>query len=395
MALTVVWVIGFVLVFLIWPKVIQQLEKTLRKTYESGDIEKLGQQLKWAVPLSLESGRILLLRAHFHFNQGDYPRTFDDLGLILKRRPENTVARMYRAAVYGSLGQYEESLEDYEDVIFYSPNHSEAYNWAIRVHILLGQLDAAQTHANELVSRQPDRSSSYFRRASVYTSRNQLDLALADYAKGIELDTENVGALSKTLNLHSSRGDIAKAREALVRIQEINPDSVAPYGARILLDIEEGLIDTALDDADALVERFSDDAKAHYYRGVVFILFSQFDRAEQSLATATDIDAKNTSVLITIGDLKFHQQKYDEASSFYLRALEIDEFRHSARARLAVVRQQLGQHSSAVNDWRYVTARDRRFSDPAWLREEFDPFEKQLEIALKLVEETTQATDAE
>jgi tetratricopeptide (TPR) repeat protein len=87
-------------------------------------------------------------------------------------------------------------------------------------------------------------------------------------------------------------------------------------------------------------EWFALAARAQMRRG-------KLESAEAKATAALDVDAKNITGLLVMGEIRSQQQLWTQAKAFYSRAVDADGNSASALAGLAVVEQRLGNDEAA------------------------------------------------
>ncbi len=137
-------------------------------------------------------------------------------------------------------------------------------------------------------------------------------------------------------------GDLDKAIRSVEKSIFIKPDVARSHilYARILIEMDR--LENATLALNRAIEIEPDNVDAHYFSGILYERFSQFDRAHGSYMRAADLDPTDAQYIIAAAEMLVQTERLEEASAL-LRA-HLTRFEHNAG-----IRQNLG-HIAMMQD---------------------------------------------
>lgn len=178
----------FVVVFIIWPNLINYIQRDIQQKIKDKDFEGAERQLRWALPLSFGGGKTLMLRGFLHMVKGDVDSALRDFNTLNSSGRGNSLYLRMRGLVYFEMREYAKSIKDFETALVYRPGETDAYSMLIEAKRVSGQLEDAMTDAEAFQKARPNQAKAYFRRGKVKVSMDMIDEAISDFTVAITMD---------------------------------------------------------------------------------------------------------------------------------------------------------------------------------------------------------------
>ena len=132
----------------------------------------------------------------------------------------------------------------------------------------------------------------HFNMAEVMIKRGQIDSAISELQKALEIDSGFGDAYGRLGCLYLEKGELEKARVSLDRSYEVNPDFLPANICDALARADEGLLDEAIGDLQALLFRHARDPELHYSLGTLLEKQEKFGEAAGEYRRAYELIAK-------------------------------------------------------------------------------------------------------
>jgi len=164
--------------------------------------------------------------------------------------------------------------------------------------------------------------------------------------------------------LQRSRQDLPVEGEALKRqlgraFHDLSGKLIWPEGAATSVRCGEGLRA-----AQAAVELFEENARAHYNLGVALVGFQRHEEALAAFQRAIELDATHAYPHNGLGNVYDDLGRYEKALAAYRRAIELDATYAAPHNGLGNVYYQQGQHGEALAAYRRAIELDATFAYP-------------------------------
>ncbi len=152
-----------------------------------------------------------------------------------------------------------------------------------------GDLDSAIAEIDQAIAINPNKALLYTSRGVVYSQLGQAEQALVDLDEAIRLEPDNTLAyvVKGTIYWHL---DVEKARQVFDQVTAIDPNEMAAYYARAIIDFEAGDLASALAEWDQVEARRPEDPYMPVFRGLVY---EKMGRVELAAADYAQVDARN------------------------------------------------------------------------------------------------------
>lgn len=190
----------------------------------------------------------------------------------------------------------------------------------VEAHVLVGKLQAlprgnreralkSVERAVELYTEQKDNkelSKTLLLRAGM---RENADDRLADVAKAIEADPDNLDALKLRAAVHIDRGEFDKAIEDFQALLKQDPDSLAVKQAIANTYASQGQFDKAIEFLNETIQAAPDNALTYAMRAEIYERQDKYDEAIADWNKALELQPSNAGALL--GRARLHYLKED------------------------------------------------------------------------------------
>ena len=242
---------------------------------------------------------------------------------IVRYEPDHAEARYQSATLLRMLGEYDRSLEELDRLAPADRDRPAALGVRLADHAARGDRKEADATAERLL-RRPDLAEPDVRPLlPVLSAHGRDDLALRllqalrDRGLASPDDLQGIGLLQE------KQDRLALAREALEAAARARPRSVA-----LLLDLarvahKQGDLEGALGYLGHARALEPDDAKVHFFFGIVCVDMDLGAEAYSSLQEAIRLDPDNPAVNYAMGAVAMHRKDPAEAIPYFRRYSEL------------------------------------------------------------------------
>lgn len=192
----------------------------------------------------------LMLDAGYSNDVGWLYKAESELQRALADDPASGRVHSALAAVYLFEGRKELIPGEVEKSRRANPDDHDAANWLLNYHNLNGDYDTAESLATSLVARNPLFFPARLNLGAILRERGDAPGAIRELGKILEQDPENTYAEVELARAHMDRGELAPARQILMRASASDRRNYQMRFARALLLALEGKAAEALGEAD-------------------------------------------------------------------------------------------------------------------------------------------------
>jgi tetratricopeptide (TPR) repeat protein len=257
----------------------------------------------------------------------------DDLDEKNQIPPQNkAIVFLYTGYIHLQVeNNLEKALGDYEQATRLAPNSADAFNNRGLVYYRLGKFEKAISDFDRAIALDPKHAIAHHNRGLSYFSLGEITLALDDFSRAVELGQTGT-------ELYNDRGMVY-------------------YSANNF--------QLALNDFDQAVQYDLENGKAYHNRGLTYYRLGKFEEAVVNFTKATELDpdfAHAYNGLCWIGSLTGKAAEVIDACE---RAVELapQEWEFAFHDSRGVARALTGDVSGALDDFRFVVASTRKFSE--------------------------------
>ncbi|MFQ3647143.1 MAG: tetratricopeptide repeat protein [Anaerolineae bacterium] len=176
------------------------------------------------------------------------------LQTAIERNPTNTELRAKLAEVYLLDRRYDEALQAVYEALLLDPYSERSLQLQVEIALAKGDPGLAVLFAEQYMARYPGRVLAVKLRADARVAEGKLDWALYDYSRALNGDRSERGyleALLQRATLYAELGRYDLAREDLTEALRLR-DERSLRVSRMMIALEAGDLETALEDAEAL-----------------------------------------------------------------------------------------------------------------------------------------------
>lgn len=209
-----------------------------------------------------------------------------------------------------------------------------------------------------VLDRQHLLSAHHIRVANKYSELGKNDLAHHHLSEALRLKPEGVRALYGLGVLHRNEGNYEASERVLRQAVAAVPEN-AEYAYSLAITLHKaGRNDEALLNMGKALQMAPYDARFHEYAGLVLAGMGDDERSAQFFGQSRKLDPARPSVYANMGVLMGRRGHHREAAELFRKAVELDPAYIYARRNLALSCLVLGEVGCAVEQARWLLARD-------------------------------------
>lgn len=181
-------------------------EKYLAQANNSDQLTTKLEYASKAVELFPENPEFYIFRASIYYQYEMWEETYNEAGVVLKYAENNIDALLYQIISLLFRNKELEAEEKIIKVLSLNPTNYVALNCLITVYTLTTRLEEAIRACNHFISLYPEDSTTYSSRGNVYRELKQFDKAFEDVYKALEIDSNNVHAITTLAEIYAELG---------------------------------------------------------------------------------------------------------------------------------------------------------------------------------------------
>lgn len=211
------------------------------------------------------------------------------------------------------LQKYAEAKEIFQKVVKEEPSYLEAYLHLGNACVNLDEMDEALKAFTSALIVDKNSGETLFSIANVHYLQGDIGNAIKFYVKA-----ENAGYKSSDMylimgNIFYDSGDTVQALRYVSRALKEEPLDGSLWRQRILLELELGKIDVALDTLDEFESILPDALDIHELRTRILIQMGEYDKAAQHLDKAAENFPDDTRILLLWLRLNIARENFNDA----------------------------------------------------------------------------------
>ncbi|WP_405229991.1 XrtA/PEP-CTERM system TPR-repeat protein PrsT [Lentisalinibacter sediminis] len=277
---------------------------TARVAYLEEDLDTAQSELQQVLKAAPEYRPAQLLLGAVNLQRGNLGQAEMYLSAVVSAAPASANARRLLAETRLRQDRAEEAQEVLRPLLGGDDRDATTLNLAVRASLEAGDYDNAIAYLNEAVASAPDEPGL------------QLDLAAAYLAAG---EAEKAESIIRALP--EDAGDASYRRDFL----------------QVLAPLRRGDPSTAMREAEAMLERWPDDARVRNLIGGVALSMDRVDEARAHFLAAQELAPDDIAAYVNLARIETRRGDLDSARQQYLAALE----RRPESARIMVALGQL------------------------------------------------------
>ncbi len=238
-------------------------------------------------------------------DQGDLSVAIDYYTEALKLNDKNQQALFNRALAYYQLEKPRKAIFDLNQLLALNTKDAEALELRAELHATLNQFDKALTDYSHSILIQPS-VNRYLNRALLQADQKQFDLALQDIDEAIHLNPADAAS-------HTVKADV------LMAMGQVG-GAIKGYGTAMTLDRQ-----TSNDLVNQLPIETSANTSVLLNKAFYWIGKGQFDVAVLERLKTSSRSTDKAFALYCIGLIHLRQEDYQDAFSYFNKALTMDQ----------------------------------------------------------------------
>lgn len=294
-----------------------------------------------------------------YLNSKKYKEAVNENNIVLQLDSNYNLAYFQRACANTMLGYYREAMIDLYKTIQTRPNYPNGYITLSACYINLNKLDSAMEMLNKAIEINPNMSDAYHNRGIVYYRMKKYEEALEDFNKVIELEPNNYDASLKKADAHRGLRDYRSAINEYTRTIGYNRNDktrlATLYGNRgycksVLDDCSGAAID--IDSANFYN---ANDKDILWNKAGFLACCEQYDEAFDAYLKVLELNKGDTANMALIykdlGFIKKIKEQYEEAATYFSKAIEYNPEFADAYHQRGLMRKQLNNLKGAEEDF--------------------------------------------
>lgn len=327
--------------------------KCSEKLYDLGDSEKSLQLLKKADGLAENNPHTILSMGKMLYNQGEKDKGAEYIKKALEKvKPQDINVYKILIDYYITNGNIEESIktmsvyeEFAEDVFTINYLYGIIYNKAkdyknaeikltkamrIQPESIEPKIELGKMYLNlneydkaiemlKMVNETNSSAEAYYLLSKAYSYNDKYNLAIQSLKRAVNLNKDNIEYKKELANIYYNNQEYEDAITTLESI--VDQISYEDYKMLAIAYMKEKQFDNALQLLKKIPKDSVRGAELFYLMGFTEYKLNNKESAKMSLNKALSIDEEYLDAILILGDLHFDNELFDEALSYYKKAL--------------------------------------------------------------------------
>ncbi len=281
--------------------------------------EVLAQNPKDLEALFLHA-RILAVKGNFDQSKATFLKILD-LDEIKEDEERKAEVSFILASLYIEKGELARAEEMLKEILAENPEHILSYYYLGRVYSEQNRMKEAVTIYQKSVEIDPRFSLGWRALGLIYEYSGKTDEAVTAYERVVSLETLNVDARTKLIDLYMKRNEPKKAIEQISIIKKLYP-TVPDVAIRLgLFYYQEKMFAQAENEFEEALLKFKNNGELHYYLGLTQYQLKKKDLAEKSFSkVSSEVELFSVSQL-ALSSLYEENKHPDKAQKTLEKAL--------------------------------------------------------------------------
>ncbi len=330
---------------------IQNLQKA-RELHEKNRDEKALVHLNECIKQLPDNAEALFLRARIFSNQKEFLKALTDYNALLSLHPEDKEAFYSRGIIRYQLEQYSMALEDFiKCVELPSKETNTAYF----------KMDPTSNKAAGISTMSSMDIDVWNYTGLCYYRLDQPENAMFAFNSGLEAEPLHTDLLINRALVYEQLGQLEKARFDYKTILQHNPDhNIASINILRLQSSDE-----KLQSLNSYIIQHPEQSIGYADRGLAYHDAEDYEKAESDLVMAYQIDPDNIENKMNLALTKLKLDKLAEAEKLFLEISEKDHYSEKAYFNLGNVKFKQNNYEEAISF--YTLAINFNSNNPSYL----------------------------
>ncbi|WP_405242520.1 XrtA/PEP-CTERM system TPR-repeat protein PrsT [Lentisalinibacter salinarum] len=263
------------------------------------------------------------LTARVAFLEGDYETAQSELAEILSAAPEYRPAQFLMGAVHlrrGNLGQAEMHLSA---VVAAAPDSVDARRLLAETRLRQDRADEAAEILRPVLDSDDDNVAALGLAVRASLAAGQYDNAIAFLEQSLEKDPDNVERKLDLVSAYLAAGRIDSAEAMIDSLpEEAGESSYRRDLLQVMTPLRRGDPASALREAEAMAERWPEDARVRNLMGGIALSMDRPDQARESFTAAQQLAPDAVASYVNLARIEAREGNLAEAKAQYRAALE-------------------------------------------------------------------------
>ena len=286
-----------------------------RALLESGDPGNAEIELKKAADLKYDADKIAVLMARSLLGRGEFRKVIDEYATLSPADAQDRAALKTSLAIaHAALGKLEQAAADFSQALAAKPDHVPALLGQARLKAAAQDMAGARSIVDGVLAKNPKEIDALLLRAALQAVSGQKAESLASY------------------------------REVL----EVRPDAIAAHSALIVSSLQEGKLEAAQQQLEAMQKAAPKNVQTLYMQGLVALQQKNLNLARESAQTLLRSGPNDARVLQLAGAVEFESRSDLQAQEYLTRAVARDAKSELGRRLLVKSYLRTGQINKAL-----------------------------------------------
>lgn len=296
----------------------------------------------------------ILAPGQLALERGDLEAAAREFAQVTQRYPDLAAGHTALGSTLMALGRPQEAIPALRRAAELAPQTASLQNQLGVALYQTGDLAGAEAAFQAACQADPNDVSAALNLIDLYRARGDYAQATAVVKDALRLHPDHAEVLAAFGTLCAELGDGEGVEIALRHIQARDPHHPALASLQqALLPSDEGTLERHLNADKPIVEDQARPDGSHSLpsastqRGLAFLAQGDLVEAEKAFRQAIEEEPQNADTLCNLAELLRTRERYDEASTLFLRALRLDPNNAGAILGMAALSSDLGDAESA------------------------------------------------
>lgn len=268
---------------------------------------------------------------------------------LIKEEPENTYAYNQIAHIYKSIEKYDLALSWFKEILTID-NSMPGINLNIsEIYEIYGEKEEAIKYlSNELEIEESEYC--YIHRGIMHAEDGRFDEALEDYNNALRIEPKSKYAINNIGCLYKDREDYFKAIEYFEKAIELDEDGdfINCYNNIYKCYYKLKDYEKSIYYCDLGIKVLPNEESLYKNKGNALIKINKLNEAEEAFLKVLEIDEKEISSLVRLGEIYILNKQYDKALGIYSKIIDINPEDNKAYGEIANIYLVKEQYQKAI-----------------------------------------------